>query len=181
MLYQLFQNNAHIFNYYESISKCDYCLNRPLFWLQQAIARTANQDFNLAKHHFETAYAFAREQSFDTFQIDNHYAHFLLKVALSASNVDNRSPFEIFSEAHAKLSKRRRGDEHYYYIYKVASDYLPFWKKFSKTFSLEQKVHFKNACEEIISMADKYLGLNTASEFNMVQATRKDLDIICHS
>lgn len=178
LLFQLFENNAQIFKFYEAISKCDYCVERPLFWLQNAIARTANNDFELADHIFKTAYSYAHEQNFDTFQIDNHHAHFLLKAALKGYKTDNRTPYEVFAEAHRKLSHRKKGDEHYYYIYKVAADYLPFWQKFKSSFSHTQRASFKKACFEIISMAEQYLKLNTASEIRMVKTTRKSLESI---
>lgn len=181
LLFQLFENNAQIFNFYEAISKCDYCLERPLFWLQNAIARTANNDFELADHNFKSAYAYAYEQSFDTFQIDNHHAHFLLKATINGYKIESCTPYEIFVQAHKKLSQRRKGDEHYYYIYKVASDYLPFWEKFRDSFTLTQIASFKNACLDIISMAEQYLKLKKASEINMVETTRKNLEFIVNN
>lgn len=176
-LKQILQNKQ-IYRIYEDISNCRFCREHPLFWLQYAIAKTADSQFEIAEHYFNTAYSHAIPTDFNTFQIDNHFAHFLLKRALESPELDTRFPIDIFREVHRKLSKRQRGDELKHYIYKVAADYKPFIDKHYSEFSVAQRSEIINSCREIIKMADEFLSRAGASEVEMVRETVKSLQSI---
>ena len=168
-------HNSRICKMYEQISGAPFCQSEPLFWLQYAMARTVTEEFDLALDCFQTANSLARKKAFDTFQIDNHYAHFLLKRAMKNKDLDTRRPYEIFNEAHNKLILRKKGDESRHFIYKVALDYKPFWDKYHPSFSEEEKAEFVEACEQISDMANEYLGRKNVSEKLMVEKLIKQL------
>ncbi|MEB6663511.1 SIR2 family protein [Achromobacter ruhlandii] len=73
-----------IIKYYESIKDLPSTKGNPQFWLQYAIGCLTNRNLPRAEIYFKSAYSFARQQEgYDTFQIDNHYARFLLQKALT--------------------------------------------------------------------------------------------------
>jgi hypothetical protein len=67
-----------VIRYYEAMKELSQCKRYPLFWLQYAIACLFAHDFDRAGTYFASAYSFAKQSNFRTFQIDNHYARYLL-------------------------------------------------------------------------------------------------------
>lgn len=57
-----------------------------MFWLQFAIACTAFEKYDLGDTYFANAYRLAEGAKRDPFQIDNHYAKFLLKSRIRRSD-----------------------------------------------------------------------------------------------
>ncbi len=74
--------NHAVIRYYESVKNLNRCKFNPLFWLQYAIACLVMNDLPRAQTYFDTAYSLGVNQNFDTFQIDNHFARFLLVQAI---------------------------------------------------------------------------------------------------
>lgn len=161
--------NRAIFTFYENIVDCEYNRNNPLFWLQFAIARLADADYENSEYCFENAYEFAKSQAFDTYQIDNHYARYLLENAIYRGSQENS--MQVFQEAHMKLMTRRRGDEYKYYNYRVANNYLPFYERFYEGFSINEKRDFIRACFEMQNEVKRYLGRKDASNKELVEQT----------
>ena len=65
----------NILRYYENIKSLPSCDRNPHFWLQYAIVKLSEHDYEQAKIYFNAAYSFAKRiDNFDTYQIDNHYA-----------------------------------------------------------------------------------------------------------
>ncbi len=168
--------NRAIFTFYENIVDCEYNRNNPLFWLQYAIARLADADYANSEYCFENAYAFAKLQAFDTYQIDNHYARYLLENAIYRGSQENS--MRVFQEAHRKLMTRRRGDEYKYYNYRVANNYLPFYERFYEGFSDNEKREFIRACFEMQNEIKRYLERKDASNKNLVEQTYHSLQQI---
>jgi hypothetical protein len=77
-----------VISYYESIKDLRHCRESPLFWLQYAIACLVIEDLDRSGRYFDTSYSFAYKQSFNTYQIDNHYARFLLVQAIRKLEAD---------------------------------------------------------------------------------------------
>lgn len=69
-----------IVEFFEEVRQCAFCQNNPHYWLQYAIVKLDDRDFPLAETFFKNAYSYAaKKDSFDTYQIDNHFARFLLE------------------------------------------------------------------------------------------------------
>lgn len=164
---KILNNNDLIIKIYDAISARHFCIGNPQFWLQNAIARMNSDDFVTASLHFKSAYSFAAQiDNYSTYQIDTHYARFLLQKAVKHGIGENEKPYDIFIEAHQKLKTRRKGDTFRYYIYRVAALYQPFWEKFKDSLSDREKVRFKDACCEILDMALDYINMENVAETN---------------
>jgi hypothetical protein len=124
---------AGVMKYYESIKTLHKCRNNPLFWLQYAIASIVIKDLYRAQKYFDSAYSYAEKRSWDTFQIDNHYARYLLLMAIEEIKDPNEA-MANFRRAR-NIINRQMANERLHYPYKVASLYQPFFDKFSSFLS----------------------------------------------
>ena len=114
--------------YYESIKGLYNTRQNPLFWLQYAVACTVFEEFDRAKKYFDTAYAFAEAKDFNTFQIDNHYARFLLMRAIRSKDPGNF--MESFREAR-KFIFEQIETERRHYPFRVATIIAEFYDTFA--------------------------------------------------
>jgi hypothetical protein len=140
--------------YYDSIKDLPSMARNPQFWLQYAIARLEDADFRASLIHFRTAYSHAKPKgaSYDTFQIDNHYARFL--IVSRTQDPSFKDDFKVFLEAHQLLITQARKDKEAYYNYKVAREYVPFYKARVSGWHDQQKEIFARACQEIMSQIE---------------------------
>ena len=120
---------AGIMKYYESIKTLKKCAMNPLFWLQYAIASIVIKDLFRAKKYFDSAYSYAEKKSWDTFQIDNHFARYLLLLSIEEITDPNEAMLN-FRQA-KNIINRQMANERLHYPYKVASLYYPFYERFS--------------------------------------------------
>lgn len=149
----VFNNNIVIL--FEDIRGCAFCKNNPHYWLQYAIAKLGEQKYDEAKLYFDNAYSFAkRKMDFDTYQIDNHYARYLLENVIYTNADDDF--FKVFVQAHNILTDRRHEKDTKYYPFKVARIYLPFYEKFKSRMSKKELGQFYVACQQIANMIKKY-------------------------
>lgn len=163
--------------YYRQIVDFEYCQQSPLFWLQYAIARLFDKDFKNAEICFKNSYELAkRTQGYDTYQIDNHYARFLLEGKIEGYLQEEC--MMLFINAHKKLMVNRKGDEHRWYSFKVAENYIPFYEKFGNTFSISEMITFKKCCLEMIKKMEVYLRRDGAPEKERIQETLKHLILL---
>jgi hypothetical protein len=122
---------------YESIKHLSHCNSSPLFWLQYAIAALVAQDFDRAKAYLDTAYSFADNMdNYDSYQIDNHYARFLLERIIFKR--DFAAAMEVFREARQLLFSQLV-NERLHYPYRVASLWGKFYSTFRDGLSAEEK------------------------------------------
>ena len=132
--------------YYENLKRIDRCKRFPLFWLQYAIGALVIGDLMRASKYFETAYSLAEERQWDTFQIDNHFARYLLVRATT------EAPFEeamlLFRQARS-LINRQIQDERRHYPYRVASTYQDFFDRFQSEFSDGELNEMSQAAETV--------------------------------
>lgn len=131
--------------YYENVKDLPRAQRNPLFWLQYAIGCLVGGDLKRAKTYFDTSYSLANNRDFDTFQIDNHFARYLL-VATNESNVPVGRAIELFREARAIINRQMQ-HERLHYPFRVASSYQDFVDKFGSKLSPE-------ACSEISAAAE---------------------------
>ncbi|NVO55007.1 SIR2 family protein [Rhodobacteraceae bacterium B1Z28] len=134
--------------YYETLRQRGLGINDPQFWLQYAIARMSFKDYPVARDLFDTAYAKAGGMTdYDTYQIDNHYARFLLES--SVQGADWIAAEVNFWHAHEILLKQMSSKRQGHYPYRVASNYLDFVEKFESDMSQEDLSGFVGACREV--------------------------------
>lgn len=143
---------AGIMKFYESIKTLYRCRNHPLFWLQYAIASIVIKDLYRAEKYFESAYSYAEKRNWDTFQIDNHYARYMLLVAIQESNNSDEA-MNYFRRA-KNIVNRQMAKERLHYPYKVASLYQPFYEKFSSSLPDGDIDLIKRTAESVLKRID---------------------------
>lgn len=144
-----------LLRYYEAIKVLPLCKKNPHFWLQYAIVKLSEHDYGMAKQFFEAAYSFAGViDNFDTYQIDNHYARFVLEN--ERINGSQSTCMEAFRHAHGILMDSRHKVEVRYYPYRVARNYYPFYEHFFKDMTDAEKKEFLVCCQEILARLEWY-------------------------
>ena len=144
-----------LLRYYEALKVLPMCKTNPHFWLQYAIVKLSERDYGMARQFFEAAYSFAKDKvKFDTYQIDNHYARFILENERIEGT--QATCMEAFRQAHSILMDSRHKLEVRYYPYRVARNYYPFYERFYKGMSENEKKEFIISCKEILSRLEWY-------------------------
>jgi SIR2-like domain len=134
--------------YYESIKSLYHTRQHPLFWLQYAIACTVFEEFDRAEKYFNTAYAFAEARDFNTFQIDNHYARFLLMRAIRSK--DSGNCMKSFREAR-KFIFEQIETERRHYPFRVASIIAEFYDTLAGLLSEADKKEIAAAAKHVLN------------------------------
>ncbi|MDZ7775278.1 MAG: SIR2 family protein [Bacteroidales bacterium] len=146
----------NILRFFEGIRNMQYCRKNPHYWLQYAIARLAEREYGLADKYFQSAYALSKKIDwFDTYQIDNHYARYLLENEIYYGALD--TCMGQFLKAHKILANPNDKNKTRHYPFRVAQHYFPFYQKFFKDLPQKDKLVFLHSCEEIIMKVDVYL------------------------
>lgn len=145
---------VHVNVYYDMIRSTPACAENQLFWLQVAIADIEAKRFDLADAHLNTAYGIARRhRGFQTYQIDNVKAKFLLSREIE-EHVETRA-FDAFREASCILSAQMRDRGHAYYPYRVATLCQKFWSRVACHWELKQRSVFIRFCEDVHNLANR--------------------------
>jgi hypothetical protein len=140
-----------VMSYYESIKDLRHCRESPLFWLQYAIACLVIEDLDRSGRYFETSYSFAYKQSFNTYQIDNHYARFLLVQAIR--RLEAEPAMENFRRARTIINQQVC-QERMHYPYRVATHYQEFLDRFSSSLTPSQLQELGKAAEDVSQTID---------------------------
>ncbi len=144
-----------VLNFFEEVKNTYYAKKNPFFWLQYAIARLSTRDYAISKKYFDTAYSLAeKNENFDTFQIDNHYARQLLENEIY--NGDIATCMEQFLKAHSILSNRTDKNKNRHYTFRVASNYGKFYDKYYPDLEEQDKIIFIQSCKEILFKVEDY-------------------------
>lgn len=145
--------NATI-NFYESIQTFRFTQRNPHYWLQYAIARLSlDDDHDAIETYFKSAYSFAKDSGgYDTFQIDNHYARFLLAKAVRSTAV--AEAYNNFIEA-SQILKKQMFREVKHYPYRVAKNTLDFYRMHAHSFNSDQKKGIRAFCEDVLDRISK--------------------------
>lgn len=143
------QKREFILYYYDSLKRIGKCTGNHFYWLQYAIACITIDDFDRAKKYFENAYSLSKKRPyFDTYQIDNHYARFLLISSHyfypDAGYMDN------FNRA-KNIINQQMNKEELEYPYKVAQHYGDFYHAYSEKLNVNDLKAIKEACEYVLS------------------------------
>lgn len=153
-------DNIHIAmrGFFEEIRDTNFCKENPHYWLQYAIFRLDERDYNAAKIYFENAFAYAKaKENFDAYQIKNHYARYLLENAVDVQ-VDNY--MEVFNEAHAIVVDPVHLKDNKYYPFRVARNYLPFFEQYRSRMNGREKNIVKIACLRVLQMIENFYRAN---------------------
>lgn len=146
--------------YYDSIHTLSFCAENPYFWLQYAILMLSEYNYTTAEIYFNNAYSFARKQSgFDTYQIDNHHARFLLEHEMQFGSP--ATCMRAFMEAHQVLMNPKHKVDSLFYPYRVAQKYYNFYLSFFERMTKPEKETFIAACEKMLERVEWYLNLKT--------------------
>lgn len=168
------ENNQYIHQVFSGIKTTRYASRNYHFWLQYAIAYLADREYELARRYFDTAYSFARAANADLYQINNHYARYLLENAINCD--DENACMEAFRYAHAILSNREDLNRNKHYPIRVALLYGSFYRRFYKRIRPEEQVYFKQSCEDLLDRIDWYRGIVGVNEMKWV-ATRCEKEL----
>ena len=144
------QRRPETIRYYESVKNLSRNRDFPLFWLQYAIACLALEEYDRAKKYFDTAYSLAERSGFDTYQIDNHYARYLL-LEVTARRDYSRA-MDSFRQAHIIIGRQcvRYTQERPHYPYRVAAFYANFYDAFELIFTTDELTEVTRAIEFIL-------------------------------
>lgn len=146
----------NILRFFEGIRNMQYCRQNPHYWLQYAIARLAEREYGLADKYFQSAYSLSKKIDwFDTYQIDNHYARYLIENEIYFGALD--TCMGQFLKAHKILANPHDKNKTRHYPFRVAQNYFPFYQRFYKNLPQKDKQVFLHSCEEIIIKIDVYL------------------------
>jgi hypothetical protein len=138
---------AAVVKYFEATKNLDFCKKYPLFWLQYAIACLAFDDLFRAKKYFETAYSYSDLRHWDTYQIDNHFARFLLKEAVAIN--DLKMSMNNFKKAEMIINRQISDNNRLHYPFMVATLYLEYLNKYMGIMSPIEKGTVKRAAEHV--------------------------------
>lgn len=148
-----------ILRFYDTILPLEYCQTNHHFWLQYAIAELFAKDYNAAKVYFDNAYSFAKSKhSADIYQIDNHYARYLLEN--ECVNGNQTTCLNAFLEAHKKLVDPIHKERVRFYPYRVADNYYDFYEHFYNGMKDYEKKVFIKSCQEMYNRSQWYLDQN---------------------
>jgi hypothetical protein len=137
-----------IISYYERIKDLGGCKRHPLFWLQYAIACLVLEELERADKYFKTAYSFAEQIKYDTYQIDNHYARYLLVKSIKSKDLTScMADFRMVR----KIINEQIKKERLHYPYRVASLYLDFYETFKGELSDEEKKEIGRAADFVVN------------------------------
>lgn len=149
-----------LLNFFEEIKDLEFCNRNPHFWLQYAIARLSERDYAIADSYFETAYGYAKfRPTFDTYQIDNHFARHILENEIY--NGDKSNCMSQFLKAHKILSNPDTDNKIRHYPYKVARNYFPFYERFFADLNEQDQLVLLRCCQEMIKRIEEYLSLTS--------------------
>lgn len=140
-------NKDAIIRFYESIKNLRQCRNNPLFWFQYAIASLVIEDLFRAGRYFKTAYSLATDTGFDTYQIDNHFARFLLVKAIRECAV--KEAMANFRRAR-NIINRQVTNERRHYPYRVAVAYQEFLDRFAGELAPKDIQEIKKAAAKLL-------------------------------
>lgn len=156
------QRDKDIYNFYNNIQ--NYSKNNPFFWLQFGITALNLNMHADAKIYFENAYSYATAlENFDSFQLDTHYARFLLTEIL---NYDGTFDFDKLTKAHRLLMDNSNAEIRLSYVLRQVGIYYNIDQKYSSSFTAEQRLMFHHYLKEIIIRFEAY--------FSAIEKKKKD-------
>jgi hypothetical protein len=143
-----------LLRFYEATKQLESTRRNPLFWLQYAIACTVLKEWTRGATYFANAYAFGqRIHSYDTKQIDNHYARFLL--ARAADSASYAEPMVAFREAKKLIFHQLRSEGKLHYPYRPARLFLDFYQVHEKRLTVPERAEVIEAGSRVLDVIAK--------------------------
>lgn len=146
-------DSGKLIEYYEKVKELNFCKKNLFFWEQYAIVCVNINQYDRAERYFKTAYALAKQRgrTFSAYQIDNHFARYLLQKQLYYR--DSKDSLAVFIEAHRLLNKNseveRSKTNSRYYKYRVARAYKDYYDAFASRYNQIDKSIFLQRCKEM--------------------------------
>lgn len=178
-------NSKILVEYYEKIKENKFNKNDLFFWEQYAITCVNIKEFSRAKRYFETSYSLAKKRGrmFSTFQIDNHYARYLLESQVFSRNY--KTAFSVFIEAHKLLTRKYVQDDKIndrFYQFRVAIIYKEYYDIFFASFNGEEKNGFILRCQEMYDKLKGYIKGNQHQDYRKyISECKRNLEYILSS
>lgn len=153
--------SKNVTRFFEEISSTGFCDSNQHYWLQYAIARLFEHDYERSFRYFENAYSFAEKKKRDygegnyTYQIDNHFARYLLENEME--NGTSETCMVAFNKAHSLLIDPKNKEIVRFYTYRVARNYYKFYETFYAKMKASEKKTFLRSCEEMYKRAKWYI------------------------
>lgn len=151
-----------ITRFFEEIRTTQFCFENEHYWLQYAIAKLFVHDYESAYLFFENAYSYAEKRQKRTgnnrnytYQIDNHFARYLLEHEMEYGSKD--TCMAQFREAHKLLINPANKVIVRFYTYKVARNYYRFYDRFFKELTEAEQREFVRSCDEMYRRAKWYV------------------------
>ncbi|TFW08733.1 hypothetical protein E4K72_07505 [Oxalobacteraceae bacterium OM1] len=165
---------AATIDFYEEIQTLRIAQKNPHYWLQYAIARLSlEDDLEVVENYFKSAYSYAKEVGYDTYQIDNHYARLLLAKAQKSKNASDA--FVFFDQAQ-QIIQRQILREQKHYPYRVAKNVLDFFREHGAQLSGDQIKRVRTFAEDVLKRIEK-LPVETRDHRHVV-VSKKALDTL---
>lgn len=148
-------NQNLLINFFEKIRDCEFCKSNPHYWLQYAIIKLKEPNYEVAKKLFENAYAFAKKKTdFDPYQIDNHYARYLLENSIN--NIDDPEYMKTITQVQDILTEPGHLKRTKYYPFRVARNYYSFYEKYKAKMSKKEKQQMSAFSMKLLTMITIY-------------------------
>lgn len=146
------KRDKEIYSFYSSVQ--NYAKTNPFFWLQYAITSLNLNYYADAKIYFRNAYSYATElEKFDAFQLDTHYARFLLEEMI---RYDEKLQFDKFTKAHRLLMDNSNAEIRLSYVLRQVGIYNKINDNYKNDFSVKQRMEFIDDVKEVVKKFDEY-------------------------
>lgn len=146
------QRDKDIYEFYSSIQQ--FSKTNPFFWLQFGITALNLKYYMDSKIYFENAYSYATElENFDCFQLDTHYARFLLTEIM---DYDMEFDFEKLTKAHRLLMDNSNAEIRLSYVLRQVGIYYAIDKKYEDKFLAQDRLIFVGQINEIVERFEEY-------------------------
>ncbi len=148
-------------NFYENARKTGYYAKNQFFWIQYAIAVMDVKDYDAAQIYLDNASSCAQKKYLeDSYQVESLKARLMLEKTIFIDDFENA--YINFEEAHNLICSNKTPERHY--PFRQVSLYIPYYKKFYKGFSYENKIAFMFMCTEIKKKMQEYLNRDNPYE-----------------
>lgn len=149
--------SAYSLQYYESIKNTTFAKRNHFFWLQYAIQKLEQKEYNLAGVYFKNAYSLAKSINtrYDTYQIDTHYARYQLEKTIDLQ-ISPDEAIENLKNAHNKLIKSNEGLSKHYII-RQAVYYKDIFEKYQGVLDSNQRLFILKCITEMKDITFDYI------------------------
>lgn len=160
------EEERKIFEYFDGIKNFPTATDNPFFWLQFGITSLNLKEYDIAKIHFDNAYANVNKmEDFDSFQIDTHYARLLLCFEMKTNRNNKDNALINFGNANRLLYENSNVGMKLSYVLRQTELYKDYYDQYKSLMTDEEKlVLIKNA----LKMLDKYQQYFNVKELNEI-------------